>query len=273
MVTKLARRVVEGDAAVPTECCVWLLHGALGSGQNWVSFARRLVAARPGMRCVLPDLRCHGGSVEATPPHTLEAAAQDLEQLAAEPLMRPHCVIGHSFGGKVALLLWQRGALPPARFWALDALPGSAQPEDDGEIGQVIRAMSALVVPAASRAAAVGSLVASGLSTGLAQWLATNLKRAEEGYRWAIDLEDVRELMADYFRVDLWGALAAPLPAERPRVVVAERSDRWTDAFRERAQHLAGLGRLHYHDLPNAGHWVHVDNPSGLLELLLEHLP
>jgi pimeloyl-ACP methyl ester carboxylesterase len=27
-----------------------------------------------------------------------------------------------------------------------------------------------------------------------------------------------------------------------------------------------------YHDLPDSGHWVHVDNPAGLLRLLSEHL-
>jgi pimeloyl-ACP methyl ester carboxylesterase len=55
--------------------------------------------------------------------------------------------------------------------------------------------------------------------------------------------------------------------------VVAERSDRWTPELRARARALPPSARVTYHELPNAGHWVHVDNPDGLLALLRQHLP
>jgi pimeloyl-ACP methyl ester carboxylesterase len=31
-------------------------------------------------------------------------------------------------------------------------------------------------------------------------------------------------------------------------------------------------GRVRVHTLPNSGHWVHVDNPEGLRQILLDHL-
>src|SRR5688500_12574158 len=42
----------------------WLLflHGLLGSGANWRSFARRLVEAHPSWGAVTVDLRLHGAS-------------------------------------------------------------------------------------------------------------------------------------------------------------------------------------------------------------------
>jgi pimeloyl-ACP methyl ester carboxylesterase len=102
--------------------------------------------------------------------------------------------------------------------------------------------------------------------------MATNLKREGERYAWLFDVDAIEELMADYFRVDLWGFLEQP--RERPdlRLVVAEHSDRWTPELRARARALPPSTRVSYHELPNSGHWVHVDNPEGILALLSEHL-
>lgn len=57
-------------------------------------------------------------------------------------------------------------------------------------------------------------------------------------------------------------------------IIRAENSDRWDT---ETVQHLESIakqkadgskGSVAVHVLPNAGHWVHVDNPKGLLEIL-----
>jgi|LauGreSuBDMM15SN_2_FD.fasta_scaffold1036615_1 pimeloyl-ACP methyl ester carboxylesterase len=44
------------DPSAPT---VLFLHGILGSGKNWSSFAKR-VAQQCGLQALLIDLRCHG---------------------------------------------------------------------------------------------------------------------------------------------------------------------------------------------------------------------
>ena len=83
-----------------------VLHGALGSGQNFRVFAKQLSRLLPATQFVLADLRNHGDSVPAPPPHTLSACALDLVSLSAHlgdlglPVVTT--VIGHSFGGKVA---------------------------------------------------------------------------------------------------------------------------------------------------------------------------
>ena len=64
---------------------------------------------------------------------------------------------------------------------------------------------------------------------------------------------------------DLWSALEHP--KRRCHLLRALESDRWT------AEAIARLESLSegYHTL-NAGHWVHADNPDGLLLLLSQHL-
>lgn len=57
-------------------------------------------------------------------------------------------------------------------------------------------------------------------------------------------------------------------------IVRAEKSDRWDQEAIDRIQKLASRGETDSHGkvsfcvLPNAGHWVHVDSPKGLLEIV-----
>eukprot|EP01018_Ginkgo_biloba_P020064 Gb_22204 [translate_table: standard] len=108
----------EEEEAPPSKtrnCTAIILHGLMGSGRNWRSFARQLGSAilqqRPlhsaGWRMVLVDLRNHGRSAGLEgfdPPHDMSSAAKDVADLVkAEKWVSPDVVIGHSMGGKVAL--------------------------------------------------------------------------------------------------------------------------------------------------------------------------
>jgi pimeloyl-ACP methyl ester carboxylesterase len=272
----LAHRVVEAAGA---RRLAFVLHGALGSGQNFSRFIHKLSERRPEFRYVLCDLRHHGQSSGAPGPNTLAACAGDLRALGEHLGGAPEVLIGHSFGGKVALEYARQQEASSAssslgQVWALDSVPGP-QPggEEDSEVAAVIRAVRAVPMPAQSRRDVVSHLVTEArLSSGLAEWMATNLKRQGESYIWTFDLGAIEELMRDYFRVDLWGLLAQA--RERPEIelVVAERSDRWTPELRERARSLPEASHVHYHELVNSGHWVHVDNPTGLIEIMAARL-
>ena len=79
------------------------LHGILGTGRNWKTPAKRIVASHPHWQALLVDHRGHGASEEGGEPHDLESCAEDLNQLLHGLSLRPDVVCGHSFGGKVAL--------------------------------------------------------------------------------------------------------------------------------------------------------------------------
>lgn len=264
-----------GPAGAPH--VAWILHGILGSGTNWRGFARRLVDRAPGWRVVLVDLRNHGDSVPATPPHTLARCAEDLWELSAERGELPSVLIGHSFGGKVALtfagLAGRLGATGPGgleQVWVLDAFPSPwpGDPEQDAEVVAVMRTLRAIPVPLRRREEVVPLLRAQGYSEGLARWMTTNLRAGPDGYTWRFDLDAAAEMIADYFVQDLWPVIEYPGPGLRIDVVRAARSDRWTDDELARFADLPAGCATRLHVLPDSGHWVHVDAPDALLELL-----
>lgn len=58
----------------------------------------------------------------------------------------------------------------------------------------------------------------------------------------------------------------------------AENSDRWDPDTVQQLESLASRkvdgagGKVSVHVLPKSGHWVHVDNPKGLLDIVTPHV-
>lgn len=252
---------VLGEPAAPRS--VWFLHGILGQGRNWRSFARRLLDGAPGWRAVLPDLRCHGRSPALPPPHDLGACAADLSELA-DRLGPPDVVVGHSFGGKVAL----RWAPGEAVLWVLDSPPG-ASPDRDVEgldPERIIGILRGAPAPAPDRDTLRSWLSQHGLPDGIVAWLLTSSERGDDGWRWMWDLDGVEALLQSYLQADLWPVVERL--GDRVQLVRAGRGGRWSASEVARAE-ASGAG---WHVMPQAGHWLHVDDPEGTLALIRRHV-
>lgn len=255
----------------------WMLflHGILGTRSNWRTIARRFVEARPDWGGLLVDLRGHGDSLGLSPPHTVAAAARDLEDLEASLGVRARGVLGHSFGGKVALA-WarsRRDALDEA--WIIDSMPG-ARPDRRGSESTVrlVEMLEQMRFPVESRETFVEAIARAGYGEGIGQWLAMNLERTpDERWRFAPELDAIRALLDDYFEEDLWDVIESPGPCH-VHLVVGGRSTVFTEDDRERARRAAEKTPcVHLHVIEEAGHWVHVDAPDALLALLTARSP
>lgn len=246
---------------------LYVLHGIYGTGRNWASFARRLVARRPEWGAVLVDLRLHGHSPSFEPPHTLAACVHDVLELS-ESLGRPvDAVLGHSFGGKAALMV--AAAAAPGQTWVIDATPSRRSP--GGGAARLLDVIRRHPGPFTTRRCAVSAVEAEGFASPVAHWLATNLVLVEAGYRWRLDPDAAEELLADYFRRDLWDVIETPVPPSEIHAVRAAQSDILSADDRARLRAATLNGRVHLHELAG-GHWLHVDNPDGLPDLVAEHL-
>lgn len=285
----LAFEEIKSSPEKPHEFTAFVLHGLLGSGRNWRSFSRSLASylSPAAWRMVMVDLRNHGKSAEIEgllPPHNLENAAKDLANLVkAEGWDWPDVVIGHSMGGKIAMQFVQSCANGdygdnvslPKQLWVLDSVPGKLIPRnDEGEVEKVLQILQSLPSEIPSRKWLVDHMLKLGFSKSLSEWIGSNLKKSGEHETWAFNLHGAVQMFDSYRETDYWPLLEQPPNGVEIDIVRAEKSDRWDSDIIQQLERLASRraaetkGKVFVHVLPNAGHWVHVDNPKGLLEIV-----
>jgi len=256
-----AERIVAGDAPPPRWMLV--LHGIFGAGANLRSLARALARSRPGWGFVLVDLRGHGRSQGAPPPHSIAAAALDLLRLDESLGLDVQGVAGHSFGGKVALAYAERRRGNLSEVWVLDARPGPGLPDEGAGSPTAVLSLLESIPQSFPSREAFREHVRPRLGRAIADWLAMSLRAEDGGYRLTLDLVAIRALLEDHVRLDLWPVVEDPVLADAIRFVVGGRSNVLTGADRTRL-----AGRVRVHVLEGAGHWVHVDDPEGLVAVM-----
>jgi esterase len=251
----------------------WLLvlHGIYGAGRNWGSIARRLVEARPEWGAILVDLRNHGQSRGFAGPHTIAASAADVDRLVEHLDLHAAGVLGHSFGGKVALTYALHHGTELRQVWVIDSTPAVRQPE--GTAWEMLQSVRSLPRDFDSRAELVERLMACDYPEGVAQWMAINLEPRDGRYAWRMDLAAMEEMLRDFFRTDLWRAIENPPAGVEVHVVKATRSDTLDAESAARVEAAARAnGRVFLH-LLEGGHWINTDNPDAVLRLLADTLP
>ncbi|VVB08679.1 unnamed protein product [Arabis nemorensis] len=272
------------DKSVPDTPTAVLLHGILGSGKNWGTFARRLAHEFPTWQFLLVDLRCHGdsASLKKRGPHSVASTASDVLKLVGQLRLTPRVLVGHSFGGKVALSMVEQAAKPlprPVRAWVLDATPGKVPAGGDGddhprELISVLRKLPKVVL---SKREVSNALIEEGFSNDVAQWVVTNLRPtgpSSSSFSWVFDLDGIAELYQSYEDTNLWNFVENLPRGVHVNFLKAERSlHRWALEDLQRihaAEEIASEegGGVEMHVLEDAGHWVHTDNPDGLFRIL-----
>ena len=267
--------IVEGPGAAPSRRML-LLHGIYGAGRNWGTVARRLVRTRPEWSVVLVDLRSHGRSPRLSP-HTLECCAADLLEVEDHLGGPADAVLGHSFGGKVALLHARERARHAGsasrQLWIVDSSPSAGRP--GGGAWRMLGVLRRHPGPFGSRAEAVDAVESEGFSTLVANWMAINAVRTDTGLEWRIDPGEMEAYLRDYFRTDAWDVVENPPARTDIRFIRALDSSVLDEAATARIRRAArgtgrsvrDTGRVFLHEV-EGGHWVNTENPDALLELL-----
>ena len=267
--TGLATRTI--GAAGPR---VVFLHGLFGQGRNWTTVGRALAAE--GRRATLVDLPDHGGSPWTERLDYAGMAHAVADELAA--LGEPVTLVGHSMGGKVAMLLALHRPELLRALVVVDVAPveypevgrRSDDPaEEASPFAAFVAAMRAVDLGALrGREDADAALRPAVPDDAVRAFLLQSLVRDGERWRWRVNLEVLQRDLgvlrgfpepppgARYDGPVLWVAGTTShyvLPQDRPRI----------DALFPAARLVRVKG---------AGHWVHAERPEVFTDALRRFL-
>jgi pimeloyl-ACP methyl ester carboxylesterase len=266
MHTALAANRVGAEAAPRS---IVMLHGIYGRGRNWLTIARAVVAARPEYACWLVDLPYHGDSPAGRHGDTVRGMATDVIEWCATANVSLDAVLGHSYGGKVALAIADQRRDRPLQVWVIDSTPEVKAPS--GSAWGMLDVIRGLPSRFATRDEATQAIVSGGYSLAVAQWMATNLVRSDEGLVWRLDFAAMERLLRDFFDTDLWPIVEATPAGHEVHFLKASESSVISPAAAARIEAVSGPRvQLHHRE---GGHWIHSESPAVVAELLIQHLP
>ncbi|WP_373689262.1 alpha/beta fold hydrolase [Rothia santali] len=244
---------------------VVFLHGLFGRGKNFTRIASGL---EPEARSLLVDLPNHGRSewTESVDyPEMADAVAAHLrEGFAADG---PVDVVGHSMGGKVAMVLALRHPELVRRLVVVDISPVAADAAR-GEFKHLLDSLATVDLAGLERRGQADEQLREAIpKDGVRGFLLQNLRREGEGFRWEPNLEMLRrEIEAVMGFPDAGGAqFTGPV-----LWIAGERSDYVT---REDGPAMRALfPKTTRMTVRGSGHWVHSEKPDEVIAALRSFL-
>ena len=232
-----------------------ILHGLFGSSDNWLTHARELGQKH---KVYLVDQRNHGAS-----PHddefTYEMMVEDLRRFIKQhDLIRPD-ILGHSMGGKVAMLFAAKYPDQIDRLIVVDIAP-KFYPVHHNVILEGLKAIP--VKELTSRQEADEKLSEYVSLPAVRQFLLKNLKRADGGFAWKMNLEVIYEHISN-----VGNGLEDDQTFEHETLFIrGSESDYIEDS--DIPDLDAHFPKNHLVTIHGASHWVHVEEPEQLLEAI-----
>ncbi len=224
---------------------VLIVHGLFGSARNWNVIAKRLSETRPVLTV---DMRNHGESFRAETQSYADMAGDLAEVIAGHGGQAD--VIGHSMGGKAAMVLaLTKGALV-RRLVVADIAP-VAYGHTQAHLIAAMRGVDLSLVE--TRRDADAALSAAVAEEGVRAFLLQSLDVKEK--RWRLNLDVLDRYMADLVG---WPGTAGSY--EGPTLFLSGAASDYVT--REDREGIRGqFPQARFAKIPGAGHWLHADKP------------
>ena len=237
---------------------VVILHGLLGLSDNWVTFGRQMAL---DFEVFIPDLRNHGQSPH-DPVFNFQVLAEDLHELIAELGLKKVSLIGHSLGGKTAMLFALKYPDLLDKLVIVDI--ALRKYSTNLEHQMLIDAMLKVDFSSArSRSDVDRQLEQNVHSLKLRQFLLKNIYwKDKETLGWRVNLPILKEALP----LMLEGIPSGKIFLNPVLLVRGGLSGYVTDA--DLPEMVKQFPRTSVKTLANASHWVHSDAPGEFFSLV-----
>ena len=229
-----------------------IIHGLFGSLDNWLTLAKGFTTSH---HVYLIDQRNHGKS-----PHSdqfsYKEMANDLKEFINDRNLENVSIIGHSMGGKTAMLFASQNPVLVEKLVIVDIGPKYYPPHHK----TIINALTELdLLSLKSRTEADKKIGETITEFGVRQFLLKNLTRNEnKEFAWKINLPVI---------VDNIDAVGEALNKEllyqgSTQFIRGDRSDYILDEDIDLIQEQ--FPNAQFVTIQGAGHWVHAEQPEAL---------
>lgn len=236
-----------------------ILHGLYGNQGNWSTHARHFAQQHAVYAF---DARNHGQSPWADSMRLGEMALDVAETLDSLGISSAH-VIGHSMGGKVAMLL---ALEQPQRVRSLVVVDIAPVPYLK-DLDPVLEALAALdLTTLGSRNEADARMAERISSKAVRDFLLANLQRSADGkFHWRINLPVIRQYFGELTGWPGHGSYKGPTLFIRGENSVYVLPEHYATMH---AQFPQGTLKT----VASAGHWVHSEKPEAVQRLIANFL-
>ena len=252
-----------GDAGPVVAFC----HGLFGQGKNWMQVAKDLSRDH---RVLLVDMPNHGRSPWTETFDYLDLADRVAEALRDDPLRDggPLALVGHSMGGKIAMVLALRHPDLVERLVVVDVSPTAYS--SGREFVGYIETMRALDLSSVERRDQADEALREAVpDQTVRSFLLQNLRREGDGWLWQVNLDLLGDQMDAL--VGWPGAELGDASYDGPVLWVGgSLSDYVTDEYAPEMDRRFPRNRRVM--VKDAGHWVHSQQPAVLTEVLRRFL-
>ena len=231
-----------------------ILHGLFGSKRNWSSIAGTLAGHR---RVITADMRNHGES-PWDDHHDYHALADDVARLIETKVGGPATVLGHSMGGKAAMMLAVTRPDLVKRLIVVDIAPARSISSPL----LLVKAMRRVPLETLSRRAEVDAVLAEVIpDLAVRGFLAQNVVSEPTGLRWSVNLDAIER---NGESIVGFPDIPPGLTFTKPTLFIAGgRSEYLRPEHRHTIERLFPAATIE--TIPDAGHWVHAEAPGPFL--------
>lgn len=239
-----------------------ILHGLFGMSDNWSSLAKRW-AQDCGVEVHMLDMRNHGQSPHSDT-HSYEAMAEDVLEYMRDRGFESAIIMGHSMGGKVAMHLATMEPSAVEKLCVVDIAPKS-YPVHHQEIIDAMRTLDFSILK--SRKEADDKLAESMPNFAMRQFLLKSLYWESEGVLgWRFNLDAI-EANIEMVGLPLNERAYYSGPTTFIRGALSNYvKDTDFDLI------LNHFPTTKFITIPNAGHWVHSEQPQLMFDAICEFL-
>ena len=238
---------------------VLILHGLLGSSDNWTTVARELAEFHTVFSL---DLRNHGRSFHSDH-FDYPSMVEDVNRFIAQQGLKTVSLVGHSMGGKTAMQFAYHHPERLRKLVVVDIAPKAYPPQNLDAVNALFNLDLARV---SKLSEADERLKASIPDTSERLSHLKNLKRGPEGtYYWQVNLEAIRN---NYPFIS--DAVTNGTYRKECLFIRGGESDYIQEADWDNILTNFPLARLM--TIPGAGHWVHIQARQVFVKTVRDYL-